>query len=166
MNYTWVDKYALIGYQLLMVYWVVLVYVTTPWKCNFCHISASITCIYMTVLTAIPIMQMGNECSSPSLVVKASCKGEWGPTSWFHHFAFSLYVPMQNQLSIVRTHHPLCNFSFTSFPLQVIVYEKPFFEGRHVEIESEIFMLDEKESEDKTRLPLTSVGSMKVLGGV
>ncbi|RMC13157.1 hypothetical protein DUI87_10689 [Hirundo rustica rustica] len=49
---------------------------------------------------------------------------------------------------------------------KVIVYEKPFFEGRHVEIESEIFMLDEKESEDKTRLPFTSVGSMKVLGGV
>ncbi|KAJ7402505.1 absent in melanoma 1 [Pitangus sulphuratus] len=48
----------------------------------------------------------------------------------------------------------------------VIVYEKPFFEGRHVEIESEIFMLDDKESEDKTRLPLTSVGSMKVLGGL
>ncbi|XP_062344690.1 beta/gamma crystallin domain-containing protein 1 [Cinclus cinclus] len=49
---------------------------------------------------------------------------------------------------------------------KVIVYEKPFFEGREVEIESEIFMLDDKESEDKTRLPLTSVGSMKVLGGV
>ncbi|XP_063245802.1 beta/gamma crystallin domain-containing protein 1 isoform X2 [Prinia subflava] len=49
---------------------------------------------------------------------------------------------------------------------KVIVYEKPFFEGRHVEIESEIFMLDEKESEDKTRLPLTSVGSVKVQGGV
>ncbi|KFP82812.1 Absent in melanoma 1 protein, partial [Acanthisitta chloris] len=49
---------------------------------------------------------------------------------------------------------------------KVIVYEKPFFEGKHVEVESEIFMLDDKESEDKTRLPLTSVGSMKVLGGV
>ncbi|XP_037989123.1 beta/gamma crystallin domain-containing protein 1 isoform X2 [Motacilla alba alba] len=49
---------------------------------------------------------------------------------------------------------------------KVIVYEKPFFEGRHVEIESEVFMLDDKESEDKTRLPLTSVGSLKVLGGV
>uniref|UniRef100_A0A8C3Y155 Crystallin beta-gamma domain containing 1 n=1 Tax=Catharus ustulatus TaxID=91951 RepID=A0A8C3Y155_CATUS len=49
---------------------------------------------------------------------------------------------------------------------KVIVYEKPFFEGGHVEIESEIFMLDDKESEDKTRLPFTSVGSMKVLGGV
>ncbi|GAB0186423.1 beta/gamma crystallin domain-containing protein 1 [Grus japonensis] len=49
---------------------------------------------------------------------------------------------------------------------KVIIYEKPFFEGRHVEIESEIFMLDDKESEEKTRLPLTSVGSMKVLGGV
>lgn len=75
-------------------------------------------------------------------------------------------MPMQKKLSVVRIHHPSCNFSFTSFLLQVIVYEKPLFEGRHVEIESEIFMLDEKESEDKTRLPLTSVGSMKVLGGV
>ncbi|NWX16618.1 CRBG1 protein, partial [Aegotheles bennettii] len=49
---------------------------------------------------------------------------------------------------------------------KIIVYEKPSFEGRHVEIESEIFMLDDKESEEKTRLPLTSVGSMKVQGGV
>uniref|UniRef100_A0A8C0EWY9 Crystallin beta-gamma domain containing 1 n=1 Tax=Bubo bubo TaxID=30461 RepID=A0A8C0EWY9_BUBBB len=49
---------------------------------------------------------------------------------------------------------------------KVIIYEKPFFEGRHVEIESEVFMLDDKESEEKTRLPLTSVGSMKVLGGL
>ncbi|NXS32020.1 CRBG1 protein, partial [Pomatostomus ruficeps] len=49
---------------------------------------------------------------------------------------------------------------------KVIVHEKPFFEGRHVEIQSEIFMLDGKESEDKKRLPLASVGSMKVLGGV
>ncbi|NWZ75359.1 CRBG1 protein, partial [Poecile atricapillus] len=49
---------------------------------------------------------------------------------------------------------------------KVIVYEKPFFEGRHVEVESEIFTLDDKESEDKTSLPLPSVGSIKVLGGV
>ncbi|KFP83714.1 Absent in melanoma 1 protein, partial [Apaloderma vittatum] len=49
---------------------------------------------------------------------------------------------------------------------KVIVYEKPFFEGRHVEVESEILMLDVKESEEKTRLPLPSVGSLKVLGGV
>ncbi|XP_054249122.1 beta/gamma crystallin domain-containing protein 1 [Indicator indicator] len=49
---------------------------------------------------------------------------------------------------------------------KVIVYEKPLFEGRHVEIESEILMLDDKESEEKTRLPLASVGSLKVLGGV
>ncbi|KAM6278818.1 beta/gamma crystallin domain-containing protein 1 [Porphyrio hochstetteri] len=49
---------------------------------------------------------------------------------------------------------------------KVIVYEKPFFEGRHVEIESEVFMLDDKESEEKMRLPLTSVGSLKVLGGL
>uniref|UniRef100_A0A8C3JA63 Crystallin beta-gamma domain containing 1 n=1 Tax=Calidris pygmaea TaxID=425635 RepID=A0A8C3JA63_9CHAR len=48
----------------------------------------------------------------------------------------------------------------------VIIYEKPFFEGKHVEIESEIFMLDDKESGEKTRLPFTSVGSMKVLGGI
>lgn len=70
------------------------------------------------------------------------------------------------QKKLARIYHGLCNFSFTLFPLQVIIYEKPFFEGRHVEIESEIFMLDDKESEEKTRLPFTSVGSMKVLGGV
>lgn len=75
-------------------------------------------------------------------------------------------MPMQKKLSVFRIYHALCNFSFTSFLLQVIIYEKPFFEGRHVEIESEIFMLDDKESEEKTRLPLTSVGSMKVLGGL
>ncbi|NXL91487.1 CRBG1 protein, partial [Alectura lathami] len=49
---------------------------------------------------------------------------------------------------------------------KVVIYEKPFFEGRHVEIESEIFMLSDKESEEKSRLPFTSVGSLKVLGGV
>ncbi|NWW53095.1 CRBG1 protein, partial [Pedionomus torquatus] len=49
---------------------------------------------------------------------------------------------------------------------KVVIYEKPFFEGKHVEIESEIFALDDKESEEKTGLPFTSVGSMKVLGGV
>ncbi|XP_053918648.1 beta/gamma crystallin domain-containing protein 1 isoform X2 [Cuculus canorus] len=49
---------------------------------------------------------------------------------------------------------------------KVIVYEKPFFEGRHEEVESEIFMLDDSGSEEKTRLSLTSVGSIKVLGGV
>ncbi|XP_013804465.2 beta/gamma crystallin domain-containing protein 1 [Apteryx mantelli] len=54
---------------------------------------------------------------------------------------------------------------FTREP-KVIIYEKPFFEGRHVEIESEMFMLSDKELEEKTVLPLASVGSMKVLGGV
>ncbi|NWW87845.1 CRBG1 protein, partial [Rhynochetos jubatus] len=49
---------------------------------------------------------------------------------------------------------------------KVTIYEKPFFKGRHVELESEIFMLDDKESEGKTRLSLKSVGSMKVQGGV
>ncbi|NXA38478.1 CRBG1 protein, partial [Eudromia elegans] len=55
---------------------------------------------------------------------------------------------------------------FPSFLPQVIIYEKPFFEGRHMEIESEILMLNDKELEEKTVLPLASVGSMKVLGGV
>ncbi|XP_068016573.1 beta/gamma crystallin domain-containing protein 1 isoform X2 [Melanerpes formicivorus] len=49
---------------------------------------------------------------------------------------------------------------------KVIVYEKPLFEGRHVEIESEILMLDDRESEGETTLPLASVGSLKVLGGI
>ncbi|NXP77051.1 CRBG1 protein, partial [Ramphastos sulfuratus] len=49
---------------------------------------------------------------------------------------------------------------------KVIVYEKPLFEGRHVEIESEILMLDDKESEEKRRLPFASVGSLRVLGGI
>uniref|UniRef100_A0A8B9UW30 Crystallin beta-gamma domain containing 1 n=1 Tax=Anas zonorhyncha TaxID=75864 RepID=A0A8B9UW30_9AVES len=49
---------------------------------------------------------------------------------------------------------------------KVVIYEKPFFEGRHVEVESEIFMLNDKESEEKRSLPFTSVGSMKVLGGI
>lgn len=35
-----------------------------------------------------------------------------------------------------------------------------------MEVESEIFTLSDKESEEKTRLSLTSVGSIKVLGGV
>ncbi|XP_008939233.1 PREDICTED: absent in melanoma 1 protein [Merops nubicus] len=49
---------------------------------------------------------------------------------------------------------------------KVIVYEKPFFEGRHVEVESEVLTLDDKASEEKARLPLSSIGSMKVLGGI
>lgn len=49
---------------------------------------------------------------------------------------------------------------------KVVIYEKPFFEGRHVEVESEIFTLSDKESEEKTQVSLTSVGSIKVLGGV
>ncbi|NWX86746.1 CRBG1 protein, partial [Nothoprocta ornata] len=67
----------------------------------------------------------------------------------------------------IRSMRPLkMAFHFPSFLPQVIVYEKPFFEGRHVEIESEILMLNDKELEEKTVLPLASVGSMKVLGGV
>uniref|UniRef100_A0A8C0ZCS9 Crystallin beta-gamma domain containing 1 n=1 Tax=Cyanistes caeruleus TaxID=156563 RepID=A0A8C0ZCS9_CYACU len=65
----------------------------------------------------------------------------------------------------IRSMRPLKMVNYCYY-LQVIVYEKPFFEGRHVEVESEIFTLDDKESEDKTSLPLPSVGSIKVLGGV
>lgn len=43
---------------------------------------------------------------------KASCRGERDPTSWFHHFAFSLYLPMLKKLSVFRIHHPPCNFFF------------------------------------------------------
>ncbi|NXN19910.1 CRBG1 protein, partial [Indicator maculatus] len=66
----------------------------------------------------------------------------------------------------IRSMRPLKMVKYCCYDLQVIVYEKPLFEGRHVEIESEILMLDDKELEEKTRLPLASVGSLKVLGGV
>lgn len=104
-------------------------------------------------------MQMGSECSSPRVAPFEENREVLLILNYFFNFALSLCVPKQKKLSIA-----LCNFSFTSFPLQVIVYEKPFFEGRHVEVESEILMLDDKESEEK--MSLTSVGSMKVLGGV
>ncbi|CAM5132090.1 unnamed protein product [Natator depressus] len=54
---------------------------------------------------------------------------------------------------------------------KVIVYEKPFFEGKHMKLESEILTLIEEEKqkeesgENKT-LPLRSVGSIKVLEGI
>ncbi|NXA45367.1 CRBG1 protein, partial [Nothocercus julius] len=65
----------------------------------------------------------------------------------------------------IRSMRPLKMVRYCYY-LKVIIYEKPFFEGRHMEIESEILMLNEKELEEKTVLPLPSVGSMKVLGGV
>ncbi|KAM7174130.1 beta/gamma crystallin domain-containing protein 1 [Macrochelys suwanniensis] len=54
---------------------------------------------------------------------------------------------------------------------KVIIYEKPFFEGKHMKLESEIltFIEEEKQKEESGEnktLPLTSVGSIKVLEGV
>ncbi|XP_067402642.1 beta/gamma crystallin domain-containing protein 1 isoform X2 [Emydura macquarii macquarii] len=54
---------------------------------------------------------------------------------------------------------------------KVIIYEKPFFEGEHMKLESEILTLTEKEKHkeelgEKKTVPFTSVGSIKVLEGV
>ncbi|KYO24673.1 absent in melanoma 1 protein isoform A [Alligator mississippiensis] len=54
---------------------------------------------------------------------------------------------------------------------KVVLYEKPFFEGRSMELESEIltFTGEEKQKEElgsKKTMPFTSVGSIKVLGGL
>ncbi|XP_043856634.1 beta/gamma crystallin domain-containing protein 1 [Dromiciops gliroides] len=53
---------------------------------------------------------------------------------------------------------------------KVILYEKPFFEGKCMELETEIcnFIIEGDETEDagEDNLPLKSVGSIKVLGGI
>ncbi|XP_003781619.1 beta/gamma crystallin domain-containing protein 1 [Otolemur garnettii] len=54
---------------------------------------------------------------------------------------------------------------------KVVVYEKPFFEGRCMELETDLcsFVTDGGETEETAgdgRLPFTSVGSMKVLRGI
>ncbi|XP_019375691.1 PREDICTED: absent in melanoma 1 protein isoform X1 [Gavialis gangeticus] len=54
---------------------------------------------------------------------------------------------------------------------KVVIYEKPFFEGKSMELESEIFTftVEEKQKEElgsKKTMPFTSVGSIKVLGGL
>uniref|UniRef100_A0A8C5ZM22 Crystallin beta-gamma domain containing 1 n=1 Tax=Marmota marmota marmota TaxID=9994 RepID=A0A8C5ZM22_MARMA len=51
---------------------------------------------------------------------------------------------------------------------KVIVYEKPFFEGRCLELETDLcsIVTDETEVTGDDHLPLTSVGSMKVLRGI
>uniref|UniRef100_A0A8D0L5U2 Crystallin beta-gamma domain containing 1 n=1 Tax=Sphenodon punctatus TaxID=8508 RepID=A0A8D0L5U2_SPHPU len=72
--------------------------------------------------------------------------------------------------TVLENYH-FCNFDFISFLLQIIIYEKPFFEGRHRALESEIITLaeegnQEEESEEKLTVPFPSVGSIKVLGGV
>lgn len=58
-----------------------------------------------------------------------------------------------------------------SFLLQVVIYEKPSFEGRCMELETEMcsFIMEGGETEETTgnnHLPFTSVGSMKVLRGM
>uniref|UniRef100_A0A8D2IVV0 Crystallin beta-gamma domain containing 1 n=1 Tax=Varanus komodoensis TaxID=61221 RepID=A0A8D2IVV0_VARKO len=54
---------------------------------------------------------------------------------------------------------------------KVIIYEKPFFEGKHIELDSELHSLAEEgqQKEESTDLKsdlLTSIGSIKVKGGV
>ncbi|XP_074844933.1 beta/gamma crystallin domain-containing protein 1 [Carettochelys insculpta] len=54
---------------------------------------------------------------------------------------------------------------------KVIVYEKPFFTGQHVKLDSEILCLTEEEKQnddsgENKALPFSSVGSIKVLEGV
>ncbi|XP_063152894.1 beta/gamma crystallin domain-containing protein 1 [Candoia aspera] len=55
--------------------------------------------------------------------------------------------------------------------LKVIVYEKPFFEGKHKELDSELIALAEEgdgteESKELENGLLTSIGSIKVKGGI
>ncbi|XP_077159010.1 beta/gamma crystallin domain-containing protein 1 isoform X2 [Paroedura picta] len=53
---------------------------------------------------------------------------------------------------------------------KVIVYEKPFFEGNHLEFDSELAALpkegNQKEGSQMKKMLLSSVGSMKVTGGI
>ncbi|XP_032131022.1 beta/gamma crystallin domain-containing protein 1 isoform X1 [Sapajus apella] len=54
---------------------------------------------------------------------------------------------------------------------KVVIYEKPFFEGKCMELETEMcsFVMEGGETEEATggdHLPFTSVGSMKVLRGI
>uniref|UniRef100_A0A8C9C3D7 Crystallin beta-gamma domain containing 1 n=1 Tax=Phocoena sinus TaxID=42100 RepID=A0A8C9C3D7_PHOSS len=56
------------------------------------------------------------------------------------------------------------------FPIdpKVVIYEKPFFEGKSMELEKEVcnFIMEGGETTGNEHLPLTSVGSMKVLRGI
>ncbi|XP_061479481.1 beta/gamma crystallin domain-containing protein 1 isoform X2 [Rhineura floridana] len=54
---------------------------------------------------------------------------------------------------------------------KVIIYEKPFFEGKHVELDSELIVLAEEgnkkeESAELETGQLASIGSIKVIGGI
>lgn len=73
----------------------------------------------------------------------------------------------------MRTLHKYISNSFiTIIPvfLKVIVYEKPFFEGNHIELDTELAALpkegDQEEGSQTKKLLPTSVGSMKVTGGM
>ncbi|EPQ18659.1 Absent in melanoma 1 protein [Myotis brandtii] len=59
------------------------------------------------------------------------------------------------------------------FPVdpKVVIYEKPFFEGKRMELETEMYNFiteggEAEETDGDASLPLTSVGSMKVLRGI
>ncbi|XP_036270813.1 beta/gamma crystallin domain-containing protein 1 [Pipistrellus kuhlii] len=59
------------------------------------------------------------------------------------------------------------------FPVdpKVVIYEKPFFEGKRMELETEMYNFvmeggEAEETDGEASLPLTSVGSMKVLRGI
>nr|XP_056712655.1 beta/gamma crystallin domain-containing protein 1 [Euleptes europaea] len=53
---------------------------------------------------------------------------------------------------------------------KVIIYEKPFFEGNHIELDTELAALpkegNQEEGSQMNKLLLKSVGSMKVTGGI
>ncbi|XP_075058962.1 beta/gamma crystallin domain-containing protein 1 isoform X2 [Mixophyes fleayi] len=53
---------------------------------------------------------------------------------------------------------------------KIVIFEKPMFEGRHVELEKEMLMLGNlempKENGEEPELPFTTVGSMRVLSGL
>ncbi|XP_053566566.1 beta/gamma crystallin domain-containing protein 1 [Bombina bombina] len=53
---------------------------------------------------------------------------------------------------------------------KIVIFEKPFFEGRHIEFENEMLKLEDLEyAEDdgeETALPFTTVGSVRVIGGL
>lgn len=52
----------------------------------------------------------------------------------------------------------------------MIIYEKPFFEGNHIELDTELAALAKEGNQEKgsqmKKLLLTSIGSMKVTGGM
>lgn len=72
----------------------------------------------------------------------------------------------------MHTLKTLCKYCLFFYGLlKVIIYEKPFFEGSHIELDSELVALAEEgnKKEEPSELEpkaLTSIGSIKVTGGV